>query len=289
MEITNNYLNISNSILLDTKIPGPTITIFSGIHGDEISGIIATKKFFEEVIIKKIPLLKGKIILVLGANEEAIIQKKRYIKTNLNRLFGVDKIGCSYEYERSRELMSLLNKSDFLLDLHSTSGPSIPFLFSERRNFEIAEKLGVPHVVVGWNDLGAISTAGDTENYMNKKGGWGFTFEAGNHDNPDGTKNAYQVLLNFLSHLGIINISHFQSLPGEKTFIEMTSVYTCKTGEFEFKLKQLENFSPLKSGTLIGMDGDEEIRAKSNCTLVMPSLRKIKKGEDAFFIAKILN
>jgi hypothetical protein len=46
-----------------------------------------------------------------------------------------------------------------LLDLHSTSGPSIPFLFSERRNFEIAEKLGVPHVVVGWNDLGATSIA----------------------------------------------------------------------------------------------------------------------------------
>jgi hypothetical protein len=52
----------------------------------------------------------------------------------------------------------------------------------------------------------------------------------------------------------MINISHFQSLPGEKTFIEMTSVYTCKTSEFEFKLKQLENFSNLKSGTLIGLD-----------------------------------
>lgn len=124
---------------------------------------------------------------------------------------------------------------------------------------------------------------------MNKKGGWGFTFEAGNHDSPDGTENAYQVLLNFFANLGIIDTSYFQSLPGEKTFIEMTSVYTCKTGEFEFKLEQLENFSPLKAGTLIGIDGDEEIRAESDCTLVMPSLRKINKGEDAFFIAKLIN
>lgn len=68
----------------------------------------------------------------------------------------------------------------------------------------------------------------------------------------------------------------------------MISVYTCKTGEFEFKLDEFENFSPLKAGTLIGLDGNEEIRAESDCTLVMPSLRKIKKGEDAFFLAKLI-
>lgn len=77
--------------------------------------------------------------------------------------------------------MGILDTVDFLLDLHSTSGPSIPFLFSERHHLIFAQSLGISHIIGGWNDLGSDSTAGDTENYVNARGGVGFTFEAGNH------------------------------------------------------------------------------------------------------------
>lgn len=277
-----------NTTAFNSEKSWPNALILWSIHGNELSGSLAIEKFIENVWNKTMKILSGSITLISHCNPEAIKQKTRFIEDNLNRCFYEWQNKSSYEGELARQIMPAFEGKTHLLDLHSTSGPSIPFLFSERRNFEIAEKLGVPYVVVGWNDLGASSIAWDTENYMNKRGGWGFTFEAGNHDSPDGAKNAYQVLLNFLTNLWIIDISHFQLLPWEKTFIEMISVYTCKTGEFEFKLDEFENFSPLKAGTLIGLDGNEEIRAESDCTLVMPSLRKIKKGEDAFFLAKLI-
>lgn len=277
-----------NTTIFHSEKSWPNVLILWSIHGNEPSGSLAIERFVQEVQMGDIGLFTGSVTLISHCNPEAIIQNTRFIEDNLNRCFYEWQNKDSYEGRIAREIMPMFEGKSYLLDLHSTSGPSVPFLFSERRNFEIAEKLGVPHVVVGWNDLGADSIAWDTENYMNKKGGYGFTFEAGNHNNPEGAENAYQVLLNFLANLGMIDFSHFKSLPGEKIFIEMTSVYTCKTGNFEFKLEQLENFSPLKAGTLIWMDGNEEVIAESDCTLVMPSLRKINKGEDAFFIAKCM-
>jgi len=37
--------------------------------------------------------------------------------------------------------MRILDSSGMLLDLHSTSGPSIPFMFAESQNLEIAKQL----------------------------------------------------------------------------------------------------------------------------------------------------
>lgn len=186
--------------------------------------------------------------------------------------------------------MKEFQEKDYLLDLHSTSGPSVPFLFSEKENVEMAKKIGVPHVIVGWGELGSDSIDGTTENYMNSLGGRGFTFEAGNHESPEWWENAYQVLLNFLSSLGIIDQKLYKGLPWKKTFIHMSHIHVCKTGVFKFALseEELVNFTPLKKDTLIGIDGDEEIRAEKDCILVMPSLNTVKKGEDVFFLGEIL-
>ena len=81
--------------------------------------------------------------------------------------------------------MKILRESDYLLDLHSTSGPSIPFLFTETPDIDLARRFGVSHVISGWSELNSDATAGDTECYINEHGGAGFTFEAGNHDNPE--------------------------------------------------------------------------------------------------------
>lgn len=50
MQITPNYLGVSKTVLLDTGLDGPTTAIFSGIHGDEVSGMVATKHFYEAIV-----------------------------------------------------------------------------------------------------------------------------------------------------------------------------------------------------------------------------------------------
>ncbi|MFA5916668.1 MAG: succinylglutamate desuccinylase/aspartoacylase family protein [Candidatus Gracilibacteria bacterium] len=273
---------------LKSENKGKNALILGGIHGDEKSGSIAIKKFINDIQTETISILSGSVTLISNCNEKAGIENRRYLENNLNRCFYEGQNLQSYEGDIARKIMPFFNETNYLLDIHSTSGPSIPFLFSENRNIEIAKNLGVSHVVLGWNDLGSVSISGDTENYMNNKGGYGFTFEAGNHDNSEGPNNAYKVLLNFLSNLGIINSNLFSKLSKEKSLIQMSSVYVCKFGNFEFKLgkNELENFSFIKSGTLIGIDGIEKIYAEKDMILVMPNLANPKKGEDVFFVGE---
>jgi predicted deacylase len=55
---------------IDSGVPGPTIFLTSGIHGDEISGNVILLKFCN--YFEKTNLLKGKIIALIGINQNGI-------------------------------------------------------------------------------------------------------------------------------------------------------------------------------------------------------------------------
>ena len=65
---------------------------------------------------------------------------------NLNRLFTQEILnyqGNSYEKNRAKSIAEQMNreKYDFILDLHSTSNPSVPFLFCEKQNLQYFQTL----------------------------------------------------------------------------------------------------------------------------------------------------
>lgn len=111
----------------------------------------------------------------------------------------------------------------------------------------------------------------------------GFTFESGNHDDPQGERNATRALLNFLAVLDQIPRTQFEASSEEKKFLSIPRVCTAESDDFRFKIDTLDNFTPIREGMLIATDGGKEIRAEEDFTLVMPNLTKIKTGEDAFF------
>lgn len=286
MKIKNNYKNINNCVLIDSWIPWPIVSIFSGIHWDEISWIKANKNFYDKVKSWEINLKKWKLILVLEANEQAIKINDRQVKYNLNRLFKskLEDID-DYEYKRAWELKSILNESDYLLDLHSTSGPSIPFIFSEIQNLDFAKQLGVSQIIAWWNELGWI-ISGDTETYINSKSWVWFTFEAWNHTNPNWEKNAYQMILNFLSYLWFIDKNYFKIIGGnKKEYIKMKSAYIAKTNNFKYLIHDIENFKKIEKWTIIWKDNKNEVIAENNMVFIMPKKEDIiKKWEEIFFI-----
>lgn len=289
MKIVLPFENVPESALFDSGRPGPTSVIFSGVHGDEVSGMAATSEFFERVMAKELKISKGRVVVVFRANEQAALRRVRYVEHNLNRQFrrGISDDG-SYERRRARELMGILDGADFLLDLHSTSGPSEPFLFCARKDVEFAKKLSVGKTLVGWNELSSDSTAGDTETYVNERGGVAVTFESGNHDDPEGSANAMRVLLNFLVATGQTEPKRFVSGTENPECLEISKVCVCQSDRFRFVIDDFTNFSPISKGTLVAMDGEHEIRAEEDFILVMPNLTKIRSGEDAFFYGKKL-
>lgn len=89
------------------------ITIVCCLHGDEIFGI-KVFNFFSKHIANYQRL---KLIL---ANEPAIKARKRFIDQDLNRSFPGSKVG-NKESRLARELMKAIGKTEYLLDIHTTT------------------------------------------------------------------------------------------------------------------------------------------------------------------------
>jgi len=287
MKIIKNYNNIESTYLIDSEKEWPVISIFSWIHWDEISWILANKKFFEQIDKWEIKINFWKLILVLKSNEEAIKIWKRQVKFNLNRLFRDDiEFWNSYEEKRVIELKKILSKTDYLLDLHSTSWPSIPFLFSEKNVFDFSKNLWVSHIISWWWELWDV-ISWDTESYINLIWWKWMTFEAWNHKSKDWEKNAYQMILNFLSKLWIINEEYFKIIWNNKQcFLNMISFYKAKSDNFKYKI-DIKNFLKIQKWTLIWEDDWEKNFADKDFILVMPKKESlIKKWSEVFFTWK---
>ena len=112
---------IPGVVRITSDAAGPRVVMFSGVHGDEISGIHAVEKLFFDFFTGTRVLRKGSLTLA-RANAQAFAAERRYVKHNLNRLFrdeyGPEIDRDSYEYRRAQELKTLLRDCDYFLDLH---------------------------------------------------------------------------------------------------------------------------------------------------------------------------
>lgn len=104
----------------DTGIPGPTVFICGGVHGNEPAGAISAE------VIRQWPLLKGKLVVVPRANVPGLIANKRLIPnldTNLNNLnrnyprAGKEE-GPRGELATEIWKLAIAAHPDWLLDLH---------------------------------------------------------------------------------------------------------------------------------------------------------------------------
>lgn len=284
--IKENYKNIEGAYIFDSWKVWKIITIFGGIHWDEISWVKASMKLITKLESNNIILNFWKIIIVPKCNKLAVDKWERYIKYNLNRLFFNWNKWDSYEEKRSEELMCILKQSDYLLDLHSTSWPSIPFLFSEMENMDLAKKLGISHIIWWWWELWNSIVWGDTENYIIKQWWIWFTFEAWNHDNINWVDNAYNMILNFISVLWWILNNNIEKIWIWNNVLKVDSVYISKSNKFKY-LIPIENFTKILKWTLIWIDDWIKIYAENDMILVMAKKESlVEKWVEVFFIWK---
>lgn len=271
----------------DTRIRWPIVLILWWTHGNEDSWINAIKRIIKELENWELLPIKWVLMLMSGVNEIAIKNNVRWIKNNngdildMNRFFRPNPPKTNwYEYERSRELMPIIESVDYLLDLHSTSWPSEPYAFAENESIEFAEKLWIWHIVSWWwhiqswdgSDMTDSPLAWDIESYATAHWAIGITFESGNHDAPDGEKNAYQIALNFMVRAWILDERHYEKISNTTTKIHMTRVYKWLNDFFTYAFQIKSNFIPLKKWALIWHDGDVHVIAPTDCILVMPTL-----------------
>ena len=284
----------------DSGNPGPHAMISAVVHGNEVCGAIALDFLFKNGIRPKI----GKLTLGF-ANHEAYHtfdpenpNASRFIDEDFNRTWGLDVLDGerdTTETRRAREFRPIVNKADFLLDIHSMGHKTAPLMISGplAKGQQFAKNLGTPEYIVSdeghaagkrMRDFGGFGDPDSDKNAL--------LVECGQHWESASAEVAIDTALRYLKFLGTIDQEfcgdHHLELPGKQTLIEVSGPVTIKNETFRFA-EAFTGFEVLeKAGTLLGWDGDEEIRTTyDNCVLIMPSQRLVR-GQSAVRLGRIV-
>jgi predicted deacylase len=116
--------------------------IIGGLHGNEPLGV---------ELVKKIQQLKIPNIKAIYGNPEAIIQNKRFLDQDLNRVFP-GKVDGNLEQKRAFEITQICKNYDFVLDFHNTHCPNNDCGFvggdSYNASLKLSSFLGLNKIIV---------------------------------------------------------------------------------------------------------------------------------------------
>jgi predicted deacylase len=280
----------------DSGVAGPHVVVAALTHGNEICGAIALDRLFRAGLRPR----QGKLTLMFdnvaayGRFDPRFPTASRYVDEDFNRLWSAETLDGprqSTELSRARELRPIVDAADYLLDIHSMQYATAPLMLAGtlEKSVALARRVGIPELIM----CDAGHAAGPR---MRDYGGFGdaaspkaaLLIESGQHWEARAAQVATDVMLRFLVALGTLGEAEARVLGGadfdarpRQRVIEVTQAVTIAGDSFEF----VEDYRGLevvpKVGTLIGRDGDREVRTPyDECVLIMPS-RRLARGQTA--------
>lgn len=290
---------------ITSEKPGPTMVFFGGIHGNEQAGVLALEKVFNKFHRGERTLESGSVIAIRG-NLPALTRKQRFLKHDLNRLWGRDRLGQVLEKPRDQrsaeenelavlyrgvhQLLEQYSPPFYFIDLHTTSSQTLPFITVNDSiiNRKFSELFPVP-VILGIEEY----LEGPLLSYINELGYLALGFESGQHDDPRAISNAEDFIWLALSYSGAVSWTpeqddQFQRLKnaafGDHHFYEI--FYRHKLPEVHsFKMEDgFWSFQPLPKGTLLATEKGVPVEMEKKGILFMPLYQK--QGEEGFFLIR---
>jgi predicted deacylase len=281
---------------------GPTVIFVGGIHGNEPSGVFALQKVFDDIRSSNMRVYGN--IYAIGGNLWALERGVRYHKEDLNRLWSNEKMlhlgreQTEFENEDQQQQQSILKTLNdilendqgpfYFIDLHTTSGETIPFLTVNdsmlNRNFTMQYPLPIVLGIEEYLDGPLLS-------YINELGYVAFGFEGGQHDDLSSIENHIAFVYLSLVYAGCLERSDFdfehQFEVLAKSSINSREIYEIF---YRFEIKPEEeftmhpgflNFQEVKKGTPLAICNNQEIIATLNSRIFMPLYQS--QGSDGFF------
>ena len=280
--------------------PGPHVLLLALTHGNEIAGAIT----LDRLLTAGVRPLRGR--LTFGFANLAAFARfdpdqptlSRFVDEDLNRVWDASELDGprrSVELERAREIRTVVESADLLLDLHSMLWPSDPLILSgpTAKGRALARAIGVPDLVVA--DLGhaagrrLIDHARFTEPATAPVA---ILVEAGQHWAHETVETMLGCVAGLLRHAG--TVPEHAALPAPPSparpvrVAEVTMTVTATTGAFAFVQSWRGGDVVARRNTVIALDGSIEVRTPhDDCLLVMPSLRT-SRGHTAVRLARFL-
>lgn len=235
--------------------PGPSVVVMGAVHGNERVGaevIVALKAQIHPAE------LHGTLTLILG-NPAAYAINQRFVDQDLNRLFGAefqtlaqkDPGTLSIEEKRALEMAPFLEKADYLLDIHSTIKPSVPFVYCEStpQHLELARLFQIQYIVSPDPAGHVVDLDSSADNHVDRHGGVGLTYEAGWHKEANAAADVIGKTYYFLQAVG--SLSGTQSHPSSTAIhVEIYETLIPSDQNFKFE-KDFSNFDRYDDHSLI--------------------------------------
>lgn len=154
-----SYLNMPVFVARGS-VPGPTLCLSAGVHGDELNGVEVARRAFAQADPEK---MRGTLIALPTINAEGVRTGNRYLsnRRDLNRSFpgrAGGSVGAIIAYAVFNEVIS---RCDALVDLHTASNnrtnlPQIRADLSDPEISELAIHFGLGIVVGGSGPDGSL-------------------------------------------------------------------------------------------------------------------------------------
>lgn len=276
---------------LESGRPGPHVMINALTHGNELCGAAALDFLFRNRVRPE----RGTLTLSF-ANTAAYARfdpadpgASRFVEEDMNRVWSEDVLDgprVSTELRRARALRPVMDRIDYLLDIHSMQhgSPALCLAGPREKGRALGAGTRVPAYVVSDSGHAAGRRLRDYAHFDDPADPRAASLiECGQHWRPGTVALAIEASLRFLLHLDTIAPAfaapHLSAAePPPQTFIEVTEAVTIESEPFTFAGDYRGMEAIEKAGTLIGRDGDRDVRTPyDHCLLVMPSQR-LRKG-----------
>lgn len=274
--------------------PGPRVVLTALIHGNEVCGAVALERVLSEPPV----LREGSLTLVFcnlqayGRLDDANKSKCRFVDEDLNRVWGrVDAPATgeeTYEVRRARELLPFLEEADVLVDLHSMTdpAPALGLVGRAAKNVQFAQRIGFPALLVQDSGHAAGLRLIDRARFSKADAEpVAMLVECGQHFSQAAIDAAHETVSRTIE----VFLRQGAAAPHEpQTLIEVTEAVTIETDAFAFTQEWPNMGIVPRAGTLVGRDGEREVRAPYDDTfMVMPASEAFrKKGQTAVRFAR---
>ena len=218
------------------------IAIICCLHGNEKYGL---------EVVERLP---SSISFFIG-NKKALVENKRFIDEDMNRIFP-GKAQGNYEEKQAFELLGRLKEFDYVIDLHSTSENCLLFGIITNPNkekIEFAKKLGLKRLVIMPESFASGKALIDFVKC-------GISLEIGPHDRKENILEVKDLVINLVDN---------RNISGKREIFEVFEVI-----KKEQKNILIKNFEEVKKGQIIAK-GDESQIAEFDFTAVLV-------GEEAY-------
>jgi len=287
---------------------GTLLFVVGGIHGNEPAGVRAIRAVFGEIERRGLSVA-GRVVGLVG-NARALAQGKRYLATDLNRLWTEQRLAAlhaSSEPLRDPEALeqgALLAAFEehlqgdwervILLDLHSTSAGGAPFtiISDTLQNRPLAFALPVP-VLLGLEER----IEGTLLSWFADLGHVALCLEGGQNELTSTLDHHVAALWLTLVGAGCLRAADVPDLAEHRArlensagdlpaVVELRYRYGIPQGaRFEMK-PGFENFQPVRRGDVLARvdagSGEREVPSPLDGRLLMPRYQTL--GDDGFFL-----